>query len=186
MNDQNRDELERIKLQKEIKKIEAETQSLITSQLRGWLTAFSVIVGITASAFGIVLSSFGVYQTLKEIQLKNKQLIIESQNQAMQAKIRSHEIFLNQVLDRISGIKTEYHELKEEGKEWKMVNVRDDRFGGTTMSGAYAAAVSLANEFPWLRSAAKEALLKQKGTIDCEENEENEKLLVCRSLKKLE
>jgi len=87
--DNNRDELERIKLQREIAKIETEIRSLRTAQVRAWVTALSVGVGI-------IVSAIGLYQTLKEIRHKDRQL-------AMEAQIRSHEIFLNQVLDKISS-----------------------------------------------------------------------------------
>ncbi|MFX0199644.1 MAG: hypothetical protein ACFFCW_26270 [Candidatus Hodarchaeota archaeon] len=149
MSDNNREELERIKLQREIAKIETEIRSLHTARVRAWVTALSVAVGI-------IVSAIGLYQTLKEIRHKDRQL-------AMEAQIRSHEIFLNQVLDRISGIKTEYWELRKVGKDEKLVNVKDERYGGTTMVGAYAAAVSLAKEFPALRGPAKEALERQGG-----------------------
>jgi hypothetical protein len=149
MSDNNRDELERIKLQREIAKIETEIRSLRTAQVRAWVTALSVGVGI-------IVSAIGLYQTLKEIRHKDRQL-------AMEAQIRSHEIFLNQVLDRISGIKTEYWELRKVGEKEELVNVKDSRYGGTTMVGAYAAAVSLAKAFPALRGPAKEALERQGG-----------------------
>lgn len=149
MSDTEQDELERRKLEREIEKMEAEIQTLRPSQYRSWLTSISMIVCV-------VVSTSGLFLTLWEIRIKNQKL-------AMEAEIRSHEIFLNQVLDRISGIKTEYWELRKVGKEEKLVNVKDSRYGGTTMVGAYAAAVSLAKEFPALRGPAKEALERQGG-----------------------
>ena len=147
MSDNNRDELERIKLQSEIAKIDMETRSLRSTQMRAWLTALSVVIGI-------IVSTFGLYETLTEMRHKDRQL-------AMEAQVRSHEIFLNQVLDRMSGIKTAYWELRKVGDKEKMVNVNAVRFGGTTMVGAYAAAVSLAKAFPDLQGPTVEALRYQ-------------------------
>ncbi len=125
------------KLEAEIRKLEADTAVARGGLIRGWIISASV-------AIGILVSSVGVYQSLAEIAFKNKQL-------AMEALIRSQEVFLNNVLDRISGVKVRYEKAGENG-EVKFAG--RDRFGGTTQVGAYAAAVSLSCEFKNLRLAA--------------------------------
>jgi hypothetical protein len=140
MTDKSLEDLERLKTQKEIEKLEAETRSLGPAQLRGWLTSLSVIAAV-------LVSTIGIYKTLTEVRLNNEQLRIEAQ-------IRSQEIFLNHILDRIAGIKLDI----EEKRNNRVVFERTEKYGGTTMVGAQAAAVALANAFPNLCLSAQEAL----------------------------
>ena len=128
----------------EIRKLEAEAAATQATRVRGWINSLSVVVGI-------IVSSAGIYQSMIDLAFKNRQLGIEAQ-------VRSHEIFLNQVLDRLSGIKVSYYEQNEAGE---LRLARREEFGGTTQVGAYAAAVSLACEFENLRRPAIEALAYQ-------------------------
>ncbi len=132
------------KLEAEIRKLEVETAVTRGGLIRGWITSLSLTIGI-------LVSCVGLYKSLNEIAFKNRQLAIE-------ASIRSQEVFLNNVLDRISGVKVRHEKVDENG-EVKFTG--RDRFGGTTQVGAYAAAVSLSCEFANLRSATKEALRYQ-------------------------
>ena len=82
--EKTKEELEVSKLEKEIEGIDRRVHSDRRTEIRTWITYMSVIVGI-------LVSTVGVYETLIEVKAKNKQLSIEAQ-------IRSHDIFLNQVL----------------------------------------------------------------------------------------
>lgn len=129
------------KIQAEILKLEWETKLLKDGRIRSWLMLLSIL-------FGIGVSVASIYSALEEVALKNKQ-------QAMEATIRSHEIFLNNVLDRMSGIKVDYQELNENNQ---LYTSKREKFGGTTQVGAYYAAIALACEFANLKIPAKNAL----------------------------
>ncbi|MCP4003497.1 MAG: hypothetical protein GY725_04820 [bacterium] len=137
---ENLDRLEERKLQREIEKIEAETRALGRNQIRSWLTTISLIVGIGASVVSVI-------GTMTEIQNKNRQLAIEAQ-------IRSHQIFLVEVLDRVAGVKTVHY--KHEGGQ--LVATTSEGFAPSVQVGAYAVAFSLANEFPSLRTAVTDLM----------------------------
>lgn len=142
------------KLEAEIRKLEAETRKLESevvaarsAQWRAWLVSLSVVAGIGVSAIGI-------YNTLSEIAFRNRQLGLEAQ-------VQSSEIFLNQVLDRMSGIKVVRSEI--DAKTGQLALKSRDNYGDIIQVGAYGAAVSLACQFDNLRLAAQTALTFQLG-----------------------
>ena len=137
-------EVETRKLEAEIHKLESEATATRSAHWRAWIVSMSVIIGIGVSAFGI-------YETLTEIAFRNRQLGLESQ-------VQSHEIFLNQVLDRMSGIKVVRLEADKTGK---LVLKSRDNYGGVIQVGSYGAAVSLACRFDNLRLATQTALTFQ-------------------------
>ena len=147
MNEANKQEWETKKLQAEVNKLQNEASLIQSKKVRAWIMVVSVAVGI-------IVSSVGIYKSMSEIASKNKQLSMES-------TIRSHQIFLNHVLDRMSGIQTDTEELNSDGN---LMIVKRERFGGTTQVGAYAAALALACEFKNLRLPAEEALKWQVET----------------------
>ena len=141
MNETTQKEWELNKLKVEVKKIENEISLLQSNKIRAWITVLSVSVGILVSAFSI-------YKTLAEIDSKNKQLVMES-------KIRTHQLFLDNVLEKMSGIKTTYRELDSKGK---LRVVKSERYGGTAQFGSYVSAYALSCEFPHLRFITMETL----------------------------
>jgi len=149
MNKVEVSELENIKLEKEIEKLDAEIKSLKSSQWRAWLISFSILVGV-------IVSIFGLLQALSEINQKNQQLTIESQ-------IRSHEILITQVLDKFSGVRISHLERDPQGK---MIEKMLEMWTPTVQRTAYAAAVSLAKKFPDLKPIVVVALTEQLATID--------------------
>jgi hypothetical protein len=137
-------ELETGKLAAEIQKLQDETIAVRSAHLRGWIVSLSIVAGIGVSVVGI-------YKSLTEIAFNNRQLGLETQ-------VRSHEIFLNQVLDRMSGIKVIHQELNDDGQ---MVPKTRDSYGDVIQVGAYGSAVSLACRFEDLRLPALSALTAQ-------------------------
>ena len=137
-------EVETRKLEAEIHKLKGEADAARSAQWRAWIVSLSVVVGIGVSAFGI-------YETLTEIAFRNRQLALESQ-------VQSNEIFLNQVLDRMSGIKVVRLEADRTGK---LVLKSRDNYGDIIQVGSYGAAVSLACRFDNLRLTAQTALTFQ-------------------------
>ena len=81
-------------------------------------------------AVGIGVSSFGLYQALAEVSRKNQELRRE-------AMVRSQQIFLNQVLDWMSAIKS--IRTKEDPKG-NVLESSSERYGDVTWVGTYAAA----------------------------------------------
>jgi hypothetical protein len=146
MSATTKEEWELKKIQAEVDKLHKEAKLINGNKVRAWITVFSV-------AFGIIVSTIGGYKTLAEIAANNKQ-------QAMEAQIRSHQIFLNHVLDRMSGTKVDYSEYTSAGLKL----IKRESYGGTTQVGAYAAAISLACEFENLRLPAEQALSFQIAT----------------------
>ena len=144
MSDDEKAKLERDKLRAEIDKLESDVSAARGSQIRAWITAVSV-------SFGIVVTVFQVYQTLADIAMKNRQLAMESQ-------IQSHQLFLNQVLDRMSGIKSVHNKVNEEGV---LELESNETYGDVTQAGSYGAATALACEFSNLRFPAEVALTFQ-------------------------
>ena len=142
--EKNKEELEISKLEKEIESFDRKIRSERRTEIRTWITSASVIVGI-------LVSTFGAYETLMEVKAKNKYLAIEAQ-------IRSRDIFLNQVLDKMSGTKVKHYELGSDG-EFK--EVRREKYARTTQYGAYAVAITLAKEFEHLCPAVKKVLTMQ-------------------------
>jgi hypothetical protein len=138
-------EAETRKLETEIRKLESEITAARSGQLRGWIVSLSVVVGIAVSVVG-------VKKSLHEIEVSNLQLGIEAQ-------VRSHEIFLNQVLDRMSSVKTAHYEVDQ--KTGKKVFKSQDEYGHVTQVGSYGSAVSLACRFDNLRLPAQSALTYQ-------------------------
>jgi len=138
-------ETETRKLEAEIHKLESEIAEARRGQLRGWITSLSVVVGIGVSVYG-------VFSSLSEIAFRNRQLGLEAQ-------VRSHEIFLNQVLDRMSGVKVAHHEVNSKTGELALQS--QDQYGAVIQVGAYGSAVSLACRFDNLRLAALSALTYQ-------------------------
>ncbi len=134
------EQLERRKIEAEIEKLQCEANSARDAQRRGWLTTLSI-------SAGILVSCVTGYQALSDIGLKNRQLAMESQ-------IRSHQVFLNEVLDRMSGIKTIYDKVDDSGT---LHLDRRERFGDVTQVGAYGAAAALACTFPNLSFPAEAA-----------------------------
>ncbi len=134
MNETTQKEWELTKLKAEVEKIENEISLLKSNKIRAWITVISVSIGILVSAFSI-------YKTLAEINAKNRQLKMESQ-------IRTHQLFLDNVLDRMSGVKKSYKERDENGH---LKVVKQELNGPTAQVGSYAVALSLACEFPNLK-----------------------------------
>jgi hypothetical protein len=143
----NMEELQRIKIEKEIAQLENEIRTNTLKEYRNWLTFISIIAAI-------VVSSIGAYQTLAEIRNKERQF-------AMESIIRSHDIFVNQVLDRISAVKSQSYIINENGK---MIEKSRETYGLTTQRGASVAAVSLAKTFRDLRGPTKNVLEVQLKT----------------------
>lgn len=141
--------LENQKREKEIEKLAVEIKSLKSGQWRAWLFSFSILVGV-------IVSILGLFQTLSEINQKNRQLAIESQ-------IRSHEILLTHVLDRMGGRKIGYLKRNDKGI---FIEMEREQWGPTTQRAAYAAAVSLVRIFPDLYPIVKMALTEQLETAD--------------------
>jgi len=125
--------------------MESEVAAARSTQWRAWIVSLSVVVGIGVSAFGI-------YETLTEIAFRNRQLGLESQ-------VQSNEMFLNQVLDRMSGIKVVHSEV--DTKTGKLALKSRDSYGNVIQVGSYGAAVALACRFDNLRLAAQTALTFQ-------------------------
>ena len=138
-------EAETRKLEAEARKLESDTAAARGAQWRAWLVSMSVVVGIGVSAAGI-------YNTLSEIAYRNRQLALASQ-------VQSNEIFLNQVLDRMSGIKVVRSEV--DPKTGQLALKSRDNYGDIIQVGAYGAAVSLACRFDNLRLTAQAALTFQ-------------------------
>lgn len=132
------------KLQAEIEKLNREGVAARYAEPRAWLVSLSVVVGIGVSVFGI-------YEALSEIGFRNRQLGLEAQ-------VKSNEIFLNQVLDRMSGIKVVRLEADKQGR---LKLKSRDNYGDIIQVGSYGAAVSLACQFKNLRLAAQSALTFQ-------------------------
>ena len=133
--------LEELKIRREIEKLESEIRSIRLADRRHIIMLISIIVGIG-------LSTIGIFNATNEISDRNKALALES-------NIKSHEIFLNQVLDKLSG--TKYHRKKtisDDSKEEIIV----EQYGGTTAKGALAVTVSLSSQFPALRDVAIKVL----------------------------
>jgi len=144
MSDAEREQLELEKLRAEINKLESEAIEARGAQVRGWITAVSISVGI-------IVTVFQLYRTLSDISLNNRQLAMESQ-------IRSHQLFLNEVLDRMSGIKTVHNRVNKKGLLQLEGN---ETYGNVTQVGSYGSATALACEFPNLRFPAEVALAYQ-------------------------
>jgi len=119
---------------------------LQSSKIRAWITVISVSVGI-------LVSIFGLYKTLADIDAKNRQLRMES-------RIRTHQLYLDKILDKMSSFKTLYKELDEEGR---LHVVKSESYGATVQVGSYAAAYTLACEFPNLKFETIKALEYQAG-----------------------
>jgi hypothetical protein len=143
MDSSNNVDLENLKLQREIEKLEAEINSLRPAQIRAWVTSLSVIVGIIVSVAGLIL-------TLSEIKTEYK--------------IKSREILVNDLLDKISGVKV-YHLEKTDGK---LDETRREMYGATVQRAAYAASLSIAKEISHLKPIVVTALEQQLGTADTE------------------
>ena len=133
------------KLEAEIAKLEADTAATRNAQLRAWFVSLSVVVGIGVSAFSI-------YESLTEIAFRNRQLGLESQ-------VQSNEIFLNQVLNRMSGIQVVRDELDPDTGKLELKS--RDRYADIIQVGSYGAAVALACKFDNLALAAQAALTFQ-------------------------
>ena len=127
MDETVKKEWELTKLKAEVQKIENEISILKSNKIRAWITVISVSVGILVSVFSI--------------NSKNRQLKIESQ-------IRTHQLFLDNVLEKMSGIKTSFRELNSQGK---LKVVKSEHYGGTAQFGSYVSAYALACEFPNLK-----------------------------------
>jgi len=138
-------ETETRKLETEILKLENEITEARSGRIRSWIVSMSVVIGIGVSVFG-------VYNSLSEIAFHNRQLGLETQ-------VRSQEIFLNQVLDRMSGVKVVHKEVG--GKSGTLKLKSQDTYGGVIQVGSYGAAVSLACRFDNLRLATQSALAFQ-------------------------
>ena len=132
------------KLESEVKKYEQEAAASRSSRIRGWITVVSV-------SAGIIVSAVGIYESLTNIAYKNRQL-------GMEAQVRSHDIYLNSILDRMAGIKIDRQKVNENG-DLKLES--RESFGGATQVGAYAAAVALACEFEHLVMPAQRVLTYQ-------------------------
>lgn len=114
------------KLDAEIRKLEREERAARWAERRKWIVSASV-------AFGIVVSAVSACQTLHEIGLKNRQLALESQ-------VKSSEIFLNLVLERVSGFKSQTEGPHGDSESQKVYN-------SLTRIGSYGLAVALACHF---------------------------------------
>ncbi len=156
--EEQKKQLEIEKLRKEVQVLELEIKTRQSSEKRKLLMLLSIIIGILASAFG-------TYQALAEVKNKNKQLAIESE-------IRSHEIFLNQVIDRRSGTKSQHEEM---GPSGKMEIVAREYYGRATQQAAYTSAVTLAKNFKNLRPVTHFLLNYQLRWVDPNNDTENEK-----------
>lgn len=144
MSREEKEQLEKNKIEAEIRKLESDISLTHGAKIRGWITTVSVSVGI-------VVTVFQVYQTLSDISLKNRQL-------AMESGIRSHQVFLNDVLDRMSGIKSVRNKVDKDGV---LKLDSNETYGDTTQVGSYGAATALACDFQNLRLPAEAALTYQ-------------------------
>ena len=132
-------------LRAEQEKFAAEAASARGAQLRAWIVSLSIVIGIGVSVLGI-------YETLSEVAFRNRQLGLESQ-------VQSNEMFLNQVLNRMSGIKVVHKEVDSNTGELTLKS--QDSYGDVIQVGSYGAAVALACQFDNLTLAAQTALTFQ-------------------------
>lgn len=99
----------------------------------------------------MVVSAAGIYQSLAEIGYKNRQL-------GLQAEVQSHQIFLNEVLDRLSGMTVVRYETRPDGV---LALASREQYGDVTTLGAYGAAIALACKFDNLILPAQSAFTFQ-------------------------
>ena len=76
----------------------------------------------------------------------------------MESVLRSNDIFVNKILDRISAVKSHNYAIDQRGA---MVETSRNLYGTTTQRGATVAAARLAMEFPHLRKPARIAIESQ-------------------------
>ena len=136
-------ELEIRKFECEIDLLELNLKKQRRIDWRGWITTVSIVAGI-------LISTLSIYYTLLEVQVKDKQLTIESE-------LRTKELFLT-LLHRIMGGRTSTRHYDKSGTlvaEVKQSNMRDDQLA------SYDFAITLGKEFPSLQPMITDILLRQ-------------------------
>lgn len=164
----NLDELEKTKLEREIALLDGQLRSNKYKELRNWITLISIFIGIA-------VSTISAYEVLSGIKHKNKQL-------AMESILRSHDIFINQILDRVSAVKSLNYEINDKGK---MILKSRNLFDTTTQRGATVAAVGLAREFKYLREPARLVIESQLATASSDPKWEDDANYLKRLLEQL-
>ncbi len=147
-------ELEIRKIEREIELLELNLKKQRRIDWRGWITSGSIAVGI-------LVSTFGVYETLLEVRVKDKQLTIESE-------LRTKELFLT-LLNRIMGgrkVTRHYDDKEKLVSEDRQTNMRDDQLA------SYDFAITLGKDFPSLQPMITAILLRQYCNSQLPEEEE--------------
>jgi hypothetical protein len=112
---------------------------------------------------GIFISVIGLTNTLTEINLN-------TQKQKQEAVIRSHELFLNGVVDKIGGVKIFHNKPsasfdKSQENNAVFVEAGRESYSNEIQEAANAASVSLVKKFPELYTVAEAALKKRLDTV---------------------
>ncbi len=147
-------ELEIRKFEREIDLLELNLKKQRRIDWRGWITAVSIVAGI-------LISTFGIYKTLLEVQVKDKQLTIESE-------LRTKELFLT-LLQRIMGGRKVTRHYDKSGTlvaEERQSNMRDDQLA------SYDFAFMLGKDVPSLQPMITAILLRQYCNSQLPEEEE--------------
>ena len=150
----DREALELEKLKKEIANLDAELRAKRHATWRWTITAISIVAGI-------VLTVLQIRDTLKEIEKKETQLILEVQARTEESKaraqeflIRSQQIFLSEVLERIVGIRRiRCQPSMEHGKDCGIdaYTISEyEMYPKEAQDAAFLTAISLMDEFSTL------------------------------------
>jgi len=147
MQDEQKSQMGEEKNRLEIQKLEIEISSIRRQGTRQLVTMISVLVGVVVSVVSILFA-------LEEINHRNRQL-------AMEAQLRSHDIFMSGILDRMAMIKIRKFEAVCPKEKGGFREVSQERYATTTQQTAYVAAFTLAKRFKELRPVAEAALDEQ-------------------------
>jgi len=133
-------EWEQKQLDAEIKKIDLECKKRSADRIRKNIGAYAVVIGV-------LISVGSLWLTLAEVR-------DNATAQAEEARVRAHQLFTGEILDRIAG-RTGYtieYEYRPDGKDGKWVDKSqtDTRWGRTSQLGALYSATQLAKEIPHL------------------------------------
>lgn len=159
-----KEELEVEKLRKEIANLDSDLHMKHGRNWKWILTATPIVVAAVATAFQIIV-------TLDEIKRKARAEIEESNARKQEFLIRSQQLFVDEVLERIVGIRMIRCEPKTEkgGSETQVAHKPDcvsadfevveyEVYPGTVQVAAFRSAIAIMNEFPELCAAGRKVL----------------------------
>lgn len=164
----SKEELEHVKLKLEIENLQSDLLNKKSGMIKSWVLAVSVSASVIASAFA-------AWHAFNDISLRNQEVARES-------TMRSSQIFLNSILDKLSGTIVHRHIYDtscltngEDCTDRSALQYRDS-YPGTTQEAAYEMTISLSCEFKNLAPSAIAAFEDQLNGLSPDANDSKKRL----------